>query len=385
MHDKRFRSDRGRDPIAELARLIAQADSHEESAPSHNCSREETVSDETPELPPTPQLTVGRNEHEQGSERDDHCSGVQAHDFDDQPYAVEEECQDNEVPHYAAEEEHQDSEVFHYTAEWECQDNEVPRVRRRGLTLVMAIFGFALVGTACAVGSRVSPMLPPSVKAINERNMMPSVSDPQAASSGNTREVGPATTGSFDNMGSRETQPAKIAPRKTARRGSLPRTGAPTTSTAGQVIPNQAVPRVAVAAGPPAPPATIAATPQSLGQSNSANATATPNHEHLAAAPVAHANASSTAAVTAPVIAIGYAVQVTSERSASKAQAAFRTLQAKYPNQLGGHKPIIRRADLGGAGTYHRALIGPFASAEKAGKLCSGLRAAGGDCVIQKN
>jgi hypothetical protein len=126
MHDKRFRSDRGRDPIAELARLIAQADSHEGSAPSDNCSREETVSDETPELPPAPQLTVGQNEHEQGSERDDHCFGVQAHDFDDQLYAVEEEC----------------------------QDNEVPRVRRRSLTLVMAIFGFALAGTACAVGYR---------------------------------------------------------------------------------------------------------------------------------------------------------------------------------------------------------------------------------------
>jgi hypothetical protein len=27
---------------------------------------------------------------------------------------------------------------------------------------------------------------------------------------------------------------------------------------------------------------------------------------------------------------------------------------------------------------------GPFASAEKAAKLCSGLKAAGGDCIIQK-
>ena len=29
--------------------------------------------------------------------------------------------------------------------------------------------------------------------------------------------------------------------------------------------------------------------------------------------------------------------------------------------------------------------IGPFASAEKAARMCSGLKAAGGDCIIQKN
>ena len=85
------------------------------------------------------------------------------------------------------------------------------------------------------------------------------------------------------------------------------------------------------------------------------------------------------------VVASGYAVQVASERSESRAQAAFRALQAKYPNQLSGHQPIIRRADLGAAGIYYRALVGPFASAEKAAKMCSGLKAAGGDCIIQKN
>jgi SPOR domain len=121
------------------------------------------------------------------------------------------------------------------------------------------------------------------------------------------------------------------------------------------------------------------------GQSDGADVTAASNHEHLAAFPVAHANADSSAAVDAPVVASGYAVQVTSERRQSGAQAAFRALQAKYPNQLSGRQPIIRRADLGGAGIYYRALVGPFASGEKAAKMCSGLKAAGGDCIIQKN
>ena len=81
----------------------------------------------------------------------------------------------------------------------------------------------------------------------------------------------------------------------------------------------------------------------------------------------------------------GYSVQVTSQRSEGEAQTAFRALQAKYPNQLSGRAAIIRRADLGDKGTYYRALVGPFASAEEAAGLCSGLKAAGGSCIVQRN
>jgi hypothetical protein len=105
----------------------------------------------------------------------------------------------------------------------------------------------------------------------------------------------------------------------------------------------------------------------------------------VAAAPTALANANSAAAVAFSGSGGGYSVQVTSERTESKAQAAFRALQAKYPNQLSGRQPIIRRADLGAKGTYYRALVGPFASAEKAAGLCSGLKAAGGNCIVQRN
>ena len=48
----------------------------------------------------------------------------------------------------------------------------------------------------------------------------------------------------------------------------------------------------------------------------------------------------------------GYAVQVTSERSAADAEMIFRSLQAKFPNQLGGREPIVRRTDLGPEGIY---------------------------------
>jgi len=59
-----------------------------------------------------------------------------------------------------------------------------------------------------------------------------------------------------------------------------------------------------------------------------------------------------------------YAVQVASERSAAEAHASFRTLRAKFPNQLGGREPMVRRTDLGAKGIY-RAMVGPFASMER--------------------
>jgi cell division protein FtsN len=81
----------------------------------------------------------------------------------------------------------------------------------------------------------------------------------------------------------------------------------------------------------------------------------------------------------------GYTVQVSSQHSEEEAQSSFRGLQAKYPNLLGGHEPIIRRADLGAKGIYYRAMVGPFASADQATELCSNLKAAGGSCLVQKN
>lgn len=93
----------------------------------------------------------------------------------------------------------------------------------------------------------------------------------------------------------------------------------------------------------------------------------------------------SSPAEAAPSGAGGYAVQVSSQRSEAEAQAAFRSLQAKYPQQLRGRHAIVRRADLGAKGVYYRALVGPFASAEQAASLCSSLKAAGGNCLIQRN
>jgi cell division septation protein DedD len=80
-----------------------------------------------------------------------------------------------------------------------------------------------------------------------------------------------------------------------------------------------------------------------------------------------------------------YAVQVSSQRSEAEAQTAFQSLQAKYPSQLGGRQPVIHRVDLGEKGIYFRAMVGPFASSNEAGELCSSLKAVGGSCIVQRN
>jgi hypothetical protein len=239
---------------------------------------------------------------------------------------------------------------------------ELPGVRRRSLALAIAMTGLALLGTAGAFGYREmfqgsgTATPPPIIRASSEPNKFAPVSgEPQAKNSGNARQDAADTTGSIEKLVSREEQPVRIEQPKPPRR------------VAGATAP-------AVASGV-----------QRAGQSAPADSATAANREHLAAGLIASAGAKSAAAVTPPVLGSGYAVQVASERGESEAQAAFRGLQGKYPSQLGGRHAIIRRADLGAAGIYYRALVGPLTSATEATRLCSNLKSAGADCIIQKN
>jgi SAM domain (Sterile alpha motif)/SPOR domain len=103
-------------------------------------------------------------------------------------------------------------------------------------------------------------------------------------------------------------------------------------------------------------------------------------HAHSAASPPPRSGTAAKASSGG-----GYAVAVASERSAADADAVFRSLQAKFPNELGGREPIVRRADLGPEGIYFQASIGPFTSKEAAARVCSSLKAAGESCLIEKN
>ena len=49
-----------------------------------------------------------------------------------------------------------------------------------------------------------------------------------------------------------------------------------------------------------------------------------------------------------------YVVQLSSQKTEAEAQASFRSLQAKFPSELGSRQPLIRRADLGSKGVFYR-------------------------------
>ena len=112
-----------------------------------------------------------------------------------------------------------------------------------------------------------------------------------------------------------------------------------------------------------------------------------PRTHSAAVAPPAAAPPAASEPTPAPAAASGggYSVQVSSQRSEADAQSAFKELQAKYPNQLGSREATVRRADLGAKGTYYRALVGPFGTSEEAAAMCSSLKAAGGNCLVQRN
>jgi SPOR domain len=134
------------------------------------------------------------------------------------------------------------------------------------------------------------------------------------------------------------------------------------------------------AEGEAVPPAAAAPAPVAPVPSRSRAAAAAPPP------PVTMASAEPSAAVPASAPSSGgYAVQVTSQHSEADAQASFKELRAKFPNQLSGREPIIRRADLGSKGVFYRAMVGPFASMEEAAGVCSSLKAAGGNCLVQRN
>ncbi len=158
-------------------------------------------------------------------------------------------------------------------------------------------------------------------------------------------------------------------------------------------------PRVASNAPPaadpePAPvrrPAVTRAAPAAAPAASNAPLSLSPDAPTRAAPARAAAPTARTAAVAVAPAASGasgggsYAVQISSQRSEAEAQAAFRGLQGKYPSQLGGKQPLIHKVDLGAKGIYYRAMVGPFATGGEASQLCSSLKAAGGQCLVQRN
>ena len=335
---------------------------------------------------------------------------------------------------------------MHQGAEDDDVYDDVPPPRRRiGVMAIAAVFALAVIGVAGAFGYRAifgssggANMPPPVIKADTApskivpatANKTPSKlitdrmpdhpqdeklvsreekpvevkSDPPVAQNQSQQADQPPVMGS----GVIANEPKKvhtiaIRPDQAGLGDSQPQTAAAPPPPAKMAAPTPIrpvapAPRVASNSPPvadnPEPPAPRPQTEaRAAAPVRSANAplSLSPDANNAAPAPAPAARPMRTAsAPTAPAakpaapVAGGSYVQVSSQRSEADAQNAFRGLQAKYPTQLGNRQPVIRKVELGDKGTYYRAMIGPLAGNE-ATELCSGLKAAGGECLIQRN
>jgi hypothetical protein len=319
-------------------------------------------------------------------------------------------------------------------------DDVAPSRRRIGVVAIAGVFALAVIGTAGALGYRAvfgpssAPATPPVIKA----DATPSKVVPATAN----KDPGKAITdrvgggGQIERLLSREEQPVPVAttpnqpsgnigfpqgggtgvqgmtngvvgePRKVRTIPIRPDQPAEMTSAAASAEPLPSQPPARVnnaspaaqasvselprqAAQPPRPVATQAAAPaQPAAQASNAPLSLNPNAQPARPARVAaQTPAAAQVPAGAPVAtasAGGYGVQVSAQRSEAEAQAAFQTLQGRYPSQLGSRSPYIKRVDLGEKGIYYRAMVLVGSSGE-AGELCSSLKAAGGSCIVQRN
>jgi cell division septation protein DedD len=304
------------------------------------------------------------------------------------------------------------------------EDSEEPQdpVRRRGggLVTVLMVFALAVLGTGAAFAYRTYVVVPrsgepPIIKADNT----PTKVVPAAADAGAKVVDRLASGDGAEKIVPREEAPvdlnAKSAPRVVLAPmnpnqpppvNAVPAAPPP----AAAAAPNNPLASIearkiktlpvrgdqADAAGtpvaPPQPAAKPAPAPRAAAPKNpsSANASAPLSLSPQAAQaaperrPRVAANNPVEAEPASPAAGGGYVVQVSSQRNEADAQASYKALQGKFPAVLGSHAPLIKRADLGEKGIYYRATVGPYESPDEAKRLCSELKAAGGQCNVVK-
>jgi len=428
------------DPMADFGRGSSRQESRQ-AQPSGYSSRESA--------PPWPPQTSAKrySDEPRGAPREAYPSPGEGYDsplavLAARAEARRAESQQHDAPRYAADEQlgtfaddrmpaaeqhaQEDEHYYQDEAPLEAHEEQIyddaPRVRRRGgLATALALVGCAVLGTAGAYAYRsysvpVSSKEPPPVIAADPTPTKVVAAPPADQTSKQISErFANAVTG--DSLVSRQEEP--VALREPAAPPAPPRVVVP-----APVPPANANPPP-VAANPPAataqPPAATPEGPKRIrtvtirpdGTDNSGrpasagNASTTPPAPRAAAQPRNNNSNNSNAplslspqsqgAESAPrprvaarepvgtVSAGGYVVQLSSQKTEGEAQASFRALQAKFPNELGDRQLIVRRADLGSKGVVYRANVGPFASASEAQQFCANYKAAGGQCIVPHN
>jgi hypothetical protein len=420
----------GIDPLAELARLIGQSDpftdiakqnsrkpfdavkSADRPAPEWLARPVSSEHDEydAPAAPhqayaqpdyrsaqgePQPQTAhVGGDQHAEGGDYSEQA-GEYDHYSPDDRYRVALPSGQHDPDSYYAEDGHMPPQG----------EESVVHRRRGGLITIAAVVGLAVVGTAGAFGYRafMSPSSGPTNPPVIKADPTPPKTVPAPAA--------PATTASVDQ--GKPFQDRIGAPPAPER--VVPREEQPVSLPTGPAAPRVTAPQPSAQAVAPlisSPPPTSASEPKKVktvtirqdysGADSAAMASApaaappaqtrAPATKQPVAAPIAIAPQSDSsrtkmASRTPPAQAAGgaYVVQVSAQKTEDEARASYQTLQQKYPSVLSGREANIRRADLGDKGVYFRAQIGPFATADQANSFCGDLKAAGGQCIVQKN
>jgi cell division septation protein DedD len=176
--------------------------------------------------------------------------------------------------------------------------------------------------------------------------------------------------------------------------GQPPAAGAaPAAAPAAPSISTMAPPQATPVAQPPArpatppPTATPAASPVKTAERIStpaAQTPATPQAAPAARPQPAPAPAQRAAAPAAAETTGGFVVQLGAPGSEAEARTSFAALQRRFPDQLGGRSPVVRKAELADGRTVYRLRVGPL-SREGATSLCQSLQANGGSCFIARN
>jgi hypothetical protein len=429
----------GSDPLAELARLIGQSDPFAEVGRSSSRAgdgREETAA--TPPAAPDwrgspPPYHVLRNQDAPLApqfEPDGHQPSAAYHDVDEHGYARETQYGDpdhlahhqDDAAYAAPAHEHEQDGAYYDDGKPTAPQEEIyddpPHAgrRRSGMLTALTLIGCAMLGTAGAYGYRTyyaGPVTSSAAPVIVADKTPTKVVPASEAQSGKVIQDRVGDQGPGERVVTREEQPVELKP--------PPQPVAPPPVIA--TVPSFPPTPPPAAAPPPAPPSSAASNepkrvrtvtiradgsdpsgrPVAVTSSTAPRPAPAPkaprgaplslDPQELAEAPSAPPARSAPLTPPAPRVASapatggtgGYVVQLSSQRTEAEAQASYRAMQAKYPGALSNRSPIIKRADLGAKGVFYRALVGPFASSADAGHFCSSLKAAGGQCIIQKN
>jgi hypothetical protein len=134
-------------------------------------------------------------------------------------------------------------------------------------------------------------------------------------------------------------------------------------------------------------PLSIAPTQNAAQAKSQQRITAPAASQPVVNSPTIIARAPSTPAATVPAQAASgsgsFSVQLAAPGSDKEARDTFSSLQRKFPNDLSGMSPSIRRAEVGEK-TIYRLRVGPMERAE-ATSLCESLKASGGQCFVARN